>query len=288
MSATVHTFPSVTELHPWITHMRARGLSERTIIEQSATVARIARECGALAGALTTEQLADWFASKQFVISDGTRSTYRVALSAWFNYLNLQDIRADDPTRKLGKPKLVRRQPRPLTTNHVRALLDSGIRTRTRTMVLLAAYEGFRACEIARIRGEHVDRRSKLIYVRGKGGFEDWLPLHPVIDLESRRYPARGLWFPSHTLKGQPMRAKSVSATVSQAMGRAGIPGTPHALRHWFGTELRRAGVDMRTVQKLMRHANLSTTAQYTAVDDVEMDAAINLLPSVADLARVA
>ena len=196
MSAKIHTFPAMTELQPWITHMRSRGLSERTVIEQSSTVSRIARDCETLAMELTTDDLAGWFAERQFGISDGTRATYRVALAAWFKFLNLHDLRADDPTLKLGRPKPVRRKPRPLSSEHVHALLGSGIRSRTRSMVLLAAYEGFRACEISRIRGEHVDRRSKLIFVRGKGGTEEWLPLHPVIDMSLAATQRVGFGFP--------------------------------------------------------------------------------------------
>jgi integrase/recombinase XerD len=260
--------------------MRARGLAERTITEQTATVARISRDCATTPITLTTDDLAEWFATR--TLSNGSRSTYRTALRAWFDYLILNDIRTDDPTRKLGKLKAARYSPRPMSTDHLRVLLDSGIRTRTRSMILLGAYEGFRVSEIANMRGEYIDRHSQRIYVRGKGGREDWLPMHPVIDLESRRYPSRGLWFPSYELAGQPMRAKSVSATISQAMGRAGIPGTPHALRHWFGTELRRSGVDLRTVQELMRHANMATTALYTQVDDGEKLDALTHLPLVA------
>ena len=280
MSALVFTFAPVAELQRWRTHMRARGLAERTISEQTATVARISRDCQVPPLLLSSDDLAEWFGARS--LSNGSRSTYRTALRAWFDYLMLSDIRTDDPTRKLGRLKATRYLPRPMTTEHLRRLLNSGIRSRTRTMVLLGSYEGFRVSEIARVRGEHLDRQSQRIYVRGKGGREDWLPLHPVIALESRRYPSRGLWFPSYELAGQPLRAKSVSATVSQAMGRAGIPGTPHALRHWFGTELRRSGVDLRTVQELMRHANMATTALYTQVDDGEKLDALTHLPLVA------
>lgn len=279
MSATVHTFPLMTDIAAWRTHMRARGLAERTIAEQTRTVERIAEMIGTRPRNMTADQLAVWFGHQSF--SNATRATYRTALRAFFDYLILVDVRLDDPTRKLGKVKLPRRQPRPISTDHLFTLLASGVRRRTRSMILLGAYEGFRVSEIAQVRGEHIDRHSKLIYVKGKGGVEAWLPLHPVIDLESRRYPTRGYWFGSYQNSG-PMRAKSVSATISQAMGRAGIPGTPHALRHWFGTELRRAGVDLRTVQELMRHANLATTAIYTQVDDGEKQEALNSLPLVA------
>lgn len=271
--------PTFLAMKPWALHMRARGLSERTIAEQTATVARIATDLGVFPIDLTTDQLAVWFAGKD--LSVGSRATYRVALKAWFDYLILADLRLDDPTRKLGKVRTIRNQPRPMQTAHLTALLQSGIRRRTRSMILLSAYQGFRVSEIARVRGEHVDRVTKHLYVKGKGGREDWLPLHPVIEMEARRRPPRGLWFPSYTIPG-PVLGKSVSRVISDAMSRAGIPGTPHALRHWYGTELRRAGVDLRTVQELMRHANLATTAIYTQVDDREMSDALRLLPEVA------
>ena len=51
-------------------------------------------------------------------------------------------------------------------------------------------------------------------------------------------------------------------------MIRAGVPGSAHQLRHWFGTALVKAGVDLRTVQTLMRHSNLTSTAIYTLVAD--------------------
>lgn len=280
MSGSIHTFPHMDTLRPWATHMRARGLSERTISEQTATVARIADDCGTPAIRLSVDQLAGWFAAR--ALAPGSRATYRTALRGWFDYLILIELRADDPTRKLGRIKLPRYQPRPILTEHLMQLLHSGIRHRTRSMVLLAAYQGFRVSEIAALRGEHVDRIGGRIWVRGKGGVESWLPMHGVIELESKRYPSRGLWFPSYTLARQPMRAKSVSATMSQAMARAAIPGTPHALRHWFGTQLLRAGADMRTVQTLMRHASLATTAVYTLVDADQQRHALDLLPMVA------
>ena len=113
------------------------------------------------------------------------------------------------------------------------------------------------------MRGEHLDRQSQRIYRAQQGWPEDWLPLHPVIALESRRYPSRGLWFPViWELAGQPLRAKSQSATVSPGDGSRGIPGTPHALRHWFSARNYAAVVWIcRTVQELMRHANMATTA---------------------------
>ncbi|MHD0307201.1 tyrosine-type recombinase/integrase [Rhodococcus erythropolis] len=71
---------------------------------------------------------------------------------------------------------------------------------------------------------------------------------------------------------------------MSTSMERAGVPGSAHSLRHWFGTNLVGSGADLRTVQHLMRHASLQTTQIYTLVaDHQKTDAIAHLtLPSVA------
>lgn len=88
--------------------------------------------------------------------------------------------------------------------------------------------------------------------------------------------PRKGPWFPGPDRGHQ--RRESVSGTIKDAMVRAGVPGSAHCLRHWFGTALVRAGVDLRTVQTLMRHQNLSSTAVYTAIADERRAKGIQLL----------
>lgn len=167
-------------------------------------------------------------------------------------------------------------------TAHLEALLGCGIRRRTRTMVLLAAYHGMRVSEIAAMRGEYVDQLGGRIRIIGKGGKDVWLPIHPDIAVEAKRYPVRGLWFPSYISSGHPISSKSVSDTIGRAMRRCGIPGTPHSLRHWHGTELRRAGADPFVMKELMRHDSMATTALYTAIDDDDQREALERLPRVA------
>lgn len=282
MSASVLTLPTMSgDMRPWTRAMRARGLSERTVIDRVRVVARIASDVGTAPQLLTADQLSEWFASS--TIGRGSRATYLSALRAYFAWLDLMDIRSDDPTRKLGKFKMPKYAPRPISTEQLCRLLGSGIYRRTRSMILLAAFQGFRASEIAVVRSEHIDREAGRIWVCGKGGKEATLPLHPIVEEVSLTYPDRGLWFPAVGLgPNVPMRGKSVSATISAAMRRAGIKGTPHALRHWYGTELRHSGADLRTVQELMRHANISTTALYTAVNEVEQREALARLALVA------
>ena len=105
-------------------------------------------------------------------------------------------------------------------------------------MIRLGAYQGLRAHEIAKVRGEDVDVAAGTLYVCGKGGVEAELPLHSAIAEEAARMPATGWWFPSYLNREQPVLSGSVSAVLSGAMARAGVPGTAHSLRHWHATEL--------------------------------------------------
>jgi len=74
------------------------------------------------------------------------------------------------------------------------------------------------------------------------------------------------------------MLGNSVSAAISQTMDRAGVPETPHALRHWFGTALRAEGVDSLVIRELMGHESLATTAIYVDVPLIQRTTAVGHL----------
>lgn len=212
--------------------------------------------------------------------SPGTRKAYLAALRAFSKWLILTDRATVDPTLKLPKVRAPRALPRPVSTDQLSLALASGrFYSRTRTMVLLAAYQGLRVHEIAKVRGE--DIRGDTLRVVGKGGKDVLLPLHPVIAAEAGLYPRIGWWFSSPNDRTRPVLANSVSTLVSQGLHRAGVPATAHQLRHWFGTEsLRSSGGNVRVCQELLRHASLATTAVYTQVDDAERRAALVALPA--------
>jgi integrase len=265
-------------LPAWAQQMRAEGLSKRTTTEWPRIVHRAARWSDTDPDRLTTDHLIDYLAA---LPSAATRQTYFSALQAWHRWLLATGRRADNPLDGLRRPRAPRRKPHPVATGHLEALIRSSIRRRTRTAVLLCAYEGLRVHEAAKVRGEDVDFIGQKFRVVGKGGVEVWVPLHPVIAVEARRYPRRGYWFPSPTRPGRPIRRDSLSAVISRAMRRCDVPGTGHSLRHWFGTELMRSGANAREAQELLRHANLNTVAIYTLVAADAATAAINRLPVV-------
>jgi site-specific recombinase XerD len=264
-------------LNTWAELMRAEGLAERTVTEWPRIVNRAARHADTDPTELTIRQVVTYLAD---LPSAGTRQTYFSALRAWHRWLLATGQRTDDPTASMRRPRAPQGEPHPVATGHLKALLTSRIRQRTRTAILLGAYQGLRVHEIAKVRGEDIDLIGKRFRVVGKGAADKWLPLHPIIEAESRNYPRRGYWFPSAKRPGHPVRRDSLSAVISRAMSRASVPGTAHSLRHWYGTELIRAGVNARVVQTLMRHASLATTAIYTLVDEDQQRKGLSQLPT--------
>lgn len=273
-------------LTKWTVAMRGAGRSERTCIEREQTIARISKDTETPAHLFTTDQLSEWFAN--LTVSTNSRATYMAQIRAWQTWLVLQGVRDDDPTVRMIQPRAEKGRARPITTAQLERVLSAQLRKRTRTMVLLAAYQGFRVHEVAKFRGEDLDLISMKIDVDGKGGKRCRLPLHPVIAVEAAKYPRRGFWFPAQSNRFQPMNRSSACDTIRRAMHRAGVNASGHNLRHWYGTELRKSGADLRVVQELLRHANLATAEIYTEVDRGELHDAINLLPLVADFAHVA
>lgn len=269
-------------LEDWVLWMQARGMSARTIDDRPRTVLRVAKASDMAPDVLTSRALMTYLARSK--VSPSSRANYHVTLSAWFRWLVEAGHRSDNPMSKVPRPKIPRRRPRPVETAHLQKLLASRMHRRTKTMILLAAFAGLRVHEIAKIRGEDIDQLGARLYVLGKGGVDEWLPLHPRLASEAKGYPRRGYWFTTYVGNGaraEHVLAASVSRIVSIAMERAGVPGSAHSLRHWYGTQLVRSGADLRTAQTLLRHASLATTQIYTQVGEDRRAEAVDRLPDV-------
>lgn len=270
--------PPADLISAWASAMRSEGKAIRTIGERTAFVARVEREMGIAAHELLAADVAAWFDQD---MGASTRCTYFGHLRAWFSWLVWAEHRDDNPMEKLRTPHQPRRRPRPISTRGIEVLLASRMHRRTRMMILLITFQGLRISEACTTRGEDVDVLGETFSVTGKGGAIEVLPLHPVIATEAADWPRRGWWFPSYADPTRPIRANSGSDIVSKAMRRAGVKGTAHSCRHWYGTELHRAGADARTIQTLLRHASLATISIYTDVSDDERRAAVLRLPTM-------
>lgn len=262
-------------LAEWAAWQRAAGLSERTIRERCSAVQTMGDMATNYLDKVTTRDVITYLGRRG--ISQASKATYQGHLRAYFKWCIDSGIREDNPMEKVPKVRRPKSAPRPTTGGQLTALLSVCNRRRTRAMVLLAALAGLRVHEIAKIRGEDFDLGTLTLTVVGKGSKQAVVPLHAELAELATQFPSRGWWFPNHADAG-PITPKAVGVSIARAMNRAGYDGTAHQLRHWYGTTLVHAGVDLRTVQELMRHENIQTTQIYTLVSSAQRTAAIGLL----------
>lgn len=268
-------------LADWRHWQEASNLSERTIRERANTITQLVAFSGCDPVGLTPAHIMNYLTRPG--ITNTSRATYHATIRAFCKYLVLTGRRDVDPSMGTPKPRRAKTVPRPVEPQQLLDTLQLVLarrahHKRTHMMLLLAAFAGLRIHEIAKIRGEDFDRAAGLLYVQGKGGKRATVPVHELILAEAGTFPRKGYWFPSYSKPGEPVCPHAVAKTISSAMAAAGVKATAHQLRHFYGTSLVRNGIDLRTVQVLMRHENLSTTAIYTQVSDKQSRAGIDSL----------
>lgn len=242
--------------------------AEKTVKARRAVAASRMKAWG-LEG-MTPENIQAWLGRPN--LSRWSRATYHAHLTCFCSWLVAAGHLDENPMDGVRKGSRPRSLPRPLSEEEVGRVLANAT-GRTRDWILLALLAGLRAHEIAKIRGKDVSMEG--IYVEGKGGIRATIPTHADLWAMAQRYPRHGFWFPGREGSIDPHR---VSLHVGRLFHSLGIAGSVHRCRHVYATRLLRAGVNVRVVQQLMRHATVQTTAAYTAVDEDELRAAIGLL----------
>jgi integrase/recombinase XerD len=189
---------------------------------------------------------------------------------------------AADPTLRLEPPKRTPRFPKTLTEADVEALLagpdvESPLGLRDRAMLELLYATGLRVSELVRLKGSEVSLDMGVVRVFGKGSKERMVPLGEEAAAWLTRYqrearPAllkgRGAEAVFVTARGDAMTRQAFWQLIRRYGARA-VPGkhlSPHTLRHAFATHLLNHGADLRVVQLLLGHADISTTQIYTHV----------------------
>jgi len=204
------------------------------------------------------------------------------SLKRLFRYLLRQGKIATDPTLQIDTPKLPRNLPKSLTEQDVEQLLDApdtqtplGLRDRTMLEVLYAT--GLRVSELVTLRITQVSMNMGVVRVMGKGSKERLVPLGEEALDWLRRYLAdgRGVLLGRQitdalfvTARGEGMTRQMFWYLIKRHATTAGLnkPLSPHTLRHAFATHLLNHGADLRVVQMLLGHADISTTQIYTHV----------------------
>ena len=204
------------------------------------------------------------------------------SLRRFYRYLRREHLIEVDPTARLAAPKLGRPLPKSLTEAEVEALLaapdtDDVVGFRDRTMLELLYATGLRVSELVGLSAAEINLRQGVVRVLGKGAKERLVPLGEEavswlerylrdVRAELLRGGTSTALFPSR--RGRAMTRQTFWHAIKRYARRAAIAKTlsPHTLRHSFATHLLNHGADLRVVQMLLGHSDLSTTQIYTHV----------------------
>ncbi|HHF3130193.1 TPA: site-specific tyrosine recombinase XerD [Vibrio diabolicus] len=212
-----------------------------------------------------------------------SRARMLSAIRRLFQYLHREKVRADDPSALLVSPKLPQRLPKDISEEQVDALLEAPdpndpVELRDKAMLELLYATGLRVTELVSLTMENISLRQGVVRVTGKGGKERLVPMgENAVD-----------WIETFIQQGRPALLGDTSSDIvfpskrARQMTRqtfwhrikyyaliAGIDTeqlSPHVLRHAFATHLLNYGADLRVVQMLLGHSDLSTTQIYTHV----------------------
>ncbi|MFH4358127.1 site-specific tyrosine recombinase XerD [Vibrio diabolicus] len=212
-----------------------------------------------------------------------SRARMLSAIRRLFQYLHREKVRADDPSALLVSPKLPQRLPKDISEEQVDALLEAPdpndpVELRDKAMLELLYATGLRVTELVCLTMENISLRQGVVRVTGKGGKERLVPMgENAVD-----------WIETFIQQGRPALLGDTSSDIvfpskrARQMTRqtfwhrvkyyaliAGIDTeqlSPHVLRHAFATHLLNYGADLRVVQMLLGHSDLSTTQIYTHV----------------------
>jgi len=211
------------------------------------------------------------------------------AIASFYRFLQDTGRATLNPARGLPLPKVTQCFPTCLTAKQARALLEAAHTPWHRAMIALLLFAGLRRGEVTAITLDDLDLENAQLLVHGKGAKQRVVPLTPLVVEATREYlRCRPQTESQHLfvsrVGGHPLHARVAGRMLQHVLQRAGLGEdhiTPHRLRHTFATHLIRNGVDVRTVQELLGHADLQTTARYLHSDTRTKQAAVGKLAAV-------
>jgi integrase/recombinase XerD len=217
-------------------------------------------------------------------LANATIARRTAAARSFFRHQQLLGARDDNPAAGVSLPRRERSLPRTLSPGEAERLIGAAAGTQPRALRDLALVEllygaGLRVSEAMGLEKAGVDLDDRLVRVIGKGGKERVVPIGRPAAEALRRYLARGRPFldsrhrPELFLnaRGGPLTRAGAFLILRKLAEKAGLDPErvhPHLLRHSFATHLLEGGADLRSVQEMLGHADLSTTELYTHVTD--------------------
>lgn len=230
------------------------------------------------------------------------------ALRQFHRFLVSEGVRPDDPTQQIDAPRRARPLPKILTEEEVERILDAAQRMegaeglRLVALMELLYATGMRVSELVGMPLAALDREGRFILIRGKGDKERLIPItesaraavQAYLAVRARHMPGKGApgdaagrsggnaggkWlFPSRGSQGHLTRQRFAQLLKDLAVAAGITPSrvSPHVLRHAFATHLLNHGADLRSVQRMLGHADISTTQIYTHVLDERLKSLVS------------
>ena len=266
-----------------------RGAARNTILAYGRDLEQAEEALGAALDTASPAQLAKvgqgWSS-----LAPSTVARKISALRQFYGFLVDEGLREDDPTHALPRPSARRPLPKILAHAEIEALFataeeeargDGPAAVRLLTLLELLYGSGLRATELVSLPVSAVPRDAPFLTVVGKGGQARMVPVSQRATRALARWmglrDAASAWlFPSRT--GHITRVRLFQMLKELAV-RADLPPaklSPHVLRHAFATHLLEGGADLRALQTLLGHADISTTQIYTHVDAARLVALVN------------
>ena len=263
-----------------------RGLSKNTLGAYRADLMTLARSLAESDKTIDNADKPDLldFIAKRVEGGVKPRSTARQLSSfrRFYRYIVHEAVRATDPTADIEMPRIGRSLPKTLSEEEVDSLLnapntDEPLGHRDRAMLELLYATGLRVSELINLKQEQVNFNQGVLRIVGKGDRERLIPLGE----ESQRWmkefingPRMEILLERHTdylfptRRGDRMTRQAFWHIIKRYAEKAGVRQkmSPHSLRHAFATHLLNRGADLRVVQMLLGHSDLSTTQIYTHV----------------------
>ena len=273
------------QLEAYCAHLRnERQVSEHTQLAYRRDLEKVLEYCNSQGiaswQALQIQQMRQLVA-RQHHHGQSSRSNARLlsAVRGLYRYLNREGVCAHDPANGLTPPKGEKRLPKALDTDRALQLLEGGvdddfIARRDQAILELFYSSGLRLSELTNLDLEHLDLAAGLVQVQGKGSKTRVLPvgrkareaLQEWLKLRGISAPRDNAVFLSR--QGRRLGPRAIQLRVKAAGERElGQHLHPHMLRHSFASHLLESSQDLRAVQEMLGHADISTTQIYTHLD---------------------
>jgi integrase/recombinase XerC len=256
------------------------------------TSSNYARDIGALVDFLERGNVTEWkrvdsqhvrvFAARAHAGGLQPRSVQRrlSAVRSFFNYLVREGVAASNPAVDIRAPKAAKRLPGTLDVDQIAQLLqvpgDDALAVRDRAIMELFYSSGLRLAELVGLALTDIDLADRTVRVLGKGAKTR------IVPVGRKACEAIRLWLKQRAAlagvdetalfvgrNGERLKSRAIQLRIAQWARRAGLPSRvyPHLFRHSFATHLLESSKDLRGVQELLGHADISTTQVYTHLD---------------------